>query len=114
LSLVAKKSPCPWGVPLGPGLSGAAGRLLFAYAAQYTIWLEETQLGKPRLQIWIPGGDTPNSLHFAGRTPQIRDQQGAIMPWMTRNGYAVYCTDRLVTLEGSWQGDYTLQIETIR
>jgi hypothetical protein len=83
-------------------------------ASQYTIWLEETQLSRTRLRIWIPGGDKPNSMHFEGRKPRIRDQQGAIIPWMTQGGYEVYCTQRLLTVEGTWRGDCTLEIETIR
>lgn len=82
-------------------------------ASQYTIWLEETQLSTTRLRIWIPGGDKPNSMHFEGRVPRIRDQQGAVIPWMTRDGHEVYCTERSVRVEGTWQGDCTLKIATI-
>jgi hypothetical protein len=65
------------------------------------------------MTVKIPGGRTSNSMHFAYGKPNIKDNQGQIIPWMKRGTQEIYVTDRLVTVRGTWLGECALEIEII-
>ena len=82
-------------------------------ASSYSIWLEASQLSDIRMTVRIPGGRTSNSMYFAYGKPNIKDNQGQIIPWIKRGTREIYVTDRLVTVRGTWLGECSLEIEII-
>ena len=82
-------------------------------ASFYKIWLEASQMSETRMNVRIKVGRGDSSMYFDGRTPRITDHHGQVIPWITRNGYDVYVTNRLVTVRGTWLESCYLEIETI-
>jgi len=65
------------------------------------------------MDVRIRGRRTSNGMYFAYGKPNIKDNQGQIIPWMKRGTQEIYVTDRLVTVRGTWLEACSLEIEII-
>ena len=80
----------------------------------YTIWLEDYQWSKNRLNIRIPNENRPNCMRFRYGVPRIKDHEGTILDWIKQGENEVYITQKLLTIEGEWDGDCTVRVDLIK
>jgi hypothetical protein len=83
-------------------------------APSYTIWLEDYQWSKNRLNIRISNQNSPNSMYFSYAVPKIKDHEGTILTWIKQGKNEVYITQKFVTIEGEWDGDCTVRVDLIK
>src|SRR3972149_2703440 len=60
----------------------------------YTIWLEDYQWSKNRLNIRIPNENRPNCMRFRYGVPRIKDHEGTILDWIKQGENEVYITQK--------------------
>jgi len=82
-------------------------------ASFYRIWLEASQLSDVRMDVRINGGRGSSSMYFSYGKPNITDNQGQVIPWLTRGTQEIYVTSRLVTIRGTWLEDCYVKIEVV-
>jgi len=68
------------------------------------------------MSVYIFKGNERNHMYFDGRTPRIKDYRDQVIPWVMRNGYEVYITNRMVTVRGifsTYRDACTIDIEIV-
>jgi hypothetical protein len=65
------------------------------------------------MTVKIPGGNKNNSMYFVDAKPQIKDNRGQILPWITRGEQVIYVTNSSVTIRGTWLGECSVKLEKI-
>lgn len=82
-------------------------------SATYSIWLQDSQWSKNRLNVDIPGGQKrPNTMYFE-RGPRIQDDRGNVLSWIKQGDSEVYITEQRVRIKGTWLKSDRFKIKTI-